>query len=195
MTGVVLCGGQSTRMGTDKGLLRLREKTWAEHAADKLASLQIPVVVSVNIQQLNAYSKIFHTEELIIDDENLSLKGPLLGLMSVHQQMKQEDLFVLACDISEMNTALLQNLNEIYKRETAEAYVYATGEKPQPLCAIYTSAALNKIEELYQQQQLKKFSMMHVLECIETKHIPVLAAVAQYFNNYNSPEDVETNIR
>src|SRR5215210_5197976 len=101
MTGVVLCGGQSTRMGTDKGLLQLNGKTWVQHTSDKLSSLQIPVVVSLNKKQPDGYSKIFSSDKLIIDDESLSLKGPLLGLMSVHQQLKQEDLLVLACDMLE----------------------------------------------------------------------------------------------
>ena len=44
MIGVVLCGGNSTRMGSDKGLLKEEEETWAELAGRKLKALQLPVL-------------------------------------------------------------------------------------------------------------------------------------------------------
>src|ERR1044071_2487658 len=109
MTGVVLCGGQSTRMGADKGLLQSNGKTWVKHTAEKLSSLHVHVVVSVNKEQLKSYSRMFGADDLVVDDEGLLVKGPVLGLMSVHQLLKQEDLFALACDMQEMDTALLKN--------------------------------------------------------------------------------------
>ena len=48
MYGLILCGGKSSRMGTDKGLLKLEANTWAQTAVDKLSELSIPVKLSVN---------------------------------------------------------------------------------------------------------------------------------------------------
>ena len=39
MLGIVLCGGNSSRMGSDKGLLNLQAKTWAQTSIDKFASI------------------------------------------------------------------------------------------------------------------------------------------------------------
>ncbi len=47
MIGLILCGGQSSRMGSDKGLLKLEAKTWAQTAIDKMEILHIPVKISV----------------------------------------------------------------------------------------------------------------------------------------------------
>ena len=51
LIGVVLCGGKSSRMGSDKGLLKLNDKTWAELAVKKMEQLRIPVYVSINETQ------------------------------------------------------------------------------------------------------------------------------------------------
>lgn len=193
MTGVVLCGGLSTRMGTDKGLLKSDNLTWAETAAKKLSSLQIPVVISVNQGQLDAYSKIFPSHELIADDDSIAVKGPLLGLLSVHKNYPQEDLLVLACDMIEVDQTLLHKLLANYKQASHEAYVYTTVKKLQPLCGMYTSKGLEKISVLLCQQQLKKFSMMYVLETIDTKCIEPEASLLHSFNNYNSTEDLEAH--
>src|SRR5678810_262172 len=98
MIGVALCGEQSTRMGTDKGPLMQNDFTWVDIAVSKLSSLQIPVVVSVNKNQADIYAKRISVSQLIVDHGNISVKGPLLGILSAHQQFPNEDLMVLACD-------------------------------------------------------------------------------------------------
>jgi len=40
MIGVVLCGGQSSRMHADKGLIKVQGVTWAEAAFQKMEALQ-----------------------------------------------------------------------------------------------------------------------------------------------------------
>src|SRR6185436_20377186 len=98
MLGVILCGGQSSRMGSDKGLLIINEKTWTQIAIEKLASLDIPVKISVNSNQYSAYQSKFSSIELIVDDASLPVKGPLTAVLSCHLKYPSEDLFILACD-------------------------------------------------------------------------------------------------
>ena len=45
--GVVLCGGKSKRMGSDKGLKKIDDKTWAEHIAAVVVQLVEHVFVVV----------------------------------------------------------------------------------------------------------------------------------------------------
>jgi len=187
MTGVVLCGGNSTRMGSDKGLLKEGEQTWAERAAQKLSALHLPVVVSINRQQLPAYEQIFRHGQLVADGEQFDARAPLFGLLSVHLELPQEDLLVLACDIRDMNQRLLQHLQGRYNQKTHECYVYQTGDRLQPLCGIYTAEGLRKIYRLFREGNLKRYSMMHVLAVLHTHSIPVTEEDLPFFNNYNSP--------
>lgn len=115
MLGVVLCGGQSSRKGTDKGLIKLNANTWAQAAVDKMLLLKLKVVLSVNATQYNDYQSIFNTAQLIIDNDDLLVRGPLAGVLSVHLQYPEEDSFVLACDMPLMETNMLPQLLLAYR--------------------------------------------------------------------------------
>ena len=41
--GVLLCGGKSKRIGSDKGLKKIDDKTWAEPIAALFIQLDIPL--------------------------------------------------------------------------------------------------------------------------------------------------------
>ena len=192
MIGVILCGGQSTRMGTDKGMLQQEESSWAQLAFNKLSSLNIPVVLSVNQQQQNSYRDIFDQSLLIEDDNKLNIGGPLRGILSVHNIVPSDDLFVLACDMLAMQTLVVEYL---YKKAIAnnnenEALVFKNEQTVEPLCGVYLSKGLKYIYTLYQQQRLKKHSMMYVLESLNTKYLSLSDNREKYFSNYNSPEDL-----
>jgi molybdopterin-guanine dinucleotide biosynthesis protein A len=197
MTGVILCGGQSTRMGTDKGLLEAplpsqggylnQANTWAQTAVDKLAELQLPVVISVNKNQFSDYATTFSPQQLITDNESLQIKGPLAGLLSVHVQHPSEDLLLLACDMPLMETNLLKELITIYNQHTtADAFVYTNDDQPEPLCGIYKSSGLKYILQLYYSNQLPKHSMKYMLEHINTQLIPLTDDKKKCFRNFNA---------
>lgn len=185
-----MCGGQSRRMGSDKGLLKQVDLTWAEIAVAKFSKLEMDVLISVNKEQLENYSNIFSTDQLIVDDEGISVKGPLLGLLTVHQSVPTEDLCVLACDMVDITEEVLERLVETSLDCKYHAYVYQTRESSQPLCAVYTSQGLDDIYGRYELNDLKKFSMMHVLDFIHVKYMPADASLARCFNNYNSPDQL-----
>ena len=190
MKGLILCGGKSSRMGTDKGLLKQDKLTWTEIAAQKLSNLDLPILVSISQQQLPAYSSLFKPDQLILDRNELAIGGPLLGLLSAHLLFPQQDLFVLACDMRDISLSLLKNLHNEYSEGNCEALVYSTENICQPMCGIYSSTGLARINDLFANQQLQKHSMMYVLERLKTIAIPVKEDDLACFINYNTPEEL-----
>jgi molybdenum cofactor guanylyltransferase len=190
MTGVVLCGGQSSRMGSDKGLLLHQSATWTQLAVDKLRHLQLPVVLSVNAQQYVAYSNLFQNLILVTDDSNLNVGGPLKGLLSVHLSKPDDDLMVLACDMRDMQPEVLEHLMTIHSENQKEAVVFRNGDMIEPLCSIYTAKGLCKVNEQYRHGFLKKFSMHAILQYLDTLYIPVPEAWQNCFRNFNTAADL-----
>jgi molybdenum cofactor guanylyltransferase len=187
MIGVILCGGESSRMGTDKGLLKNEARTWAQTAFDKLSALQVPVKFSVNKNQYTSYAELFSPAGLVTDNESLQLKGPLLGVLSTHLLYPGEDVFVLACDMLLMETAILKQLLKAYQTNVkAGAFVFTNNGEPEPLCCIYKSGSLDSIIQMYQLQQLSKHSMKFMLDHINTYTIALTDDQKKYFVNFNA---------
>lgn len=191
MTGVVLCGGQSKRMGTDKGLLKSYNTTWVEGAVAKLKTLSIPVKIAVNSKQFVDYSKNLSQKDLVTDNESLKIKGPLCGVLSVYLEQPFEDILVLACDMPLMQTEILKELAEQYHQHPeAEAIAFTHNSEPEPLCGIYTAKGLGHIYDLYIKDQLPKHSMKYILERISTYLIPLPDDKKKYFTNINIPAEL-----
>jgi molybdenum cofactor guanylyltransferase len=149
LTGVVLCGGESRRMGSDKGLLLKDGRPWALYMADKLSRWKIPVLFSINDRQIDGYGAILPSGGWVVDSQGLA--GPLEGLLSVHKKFPERDLLLLACDMLDLDERTISALVDIYRSaDSQDFYVYgemlAGGFLAQPLCGIYTAAGLKTID-------------------------------------------------
>lgn len=188
LLGLVLCGGKSSRMGTDKGQLRKDGRPWARHMADRLESLGLKTYLSINSIQQGTYRQIFSSETLIVDQ--IDVKGPLAGLLSAHQLFPKADLFVLPCDMIDMEVPLLQRLLAIRQQIVgADVYLYAKNEQIEPLCAIYTASGLQKLFIDYQHEHLVNFSVKRAIKNLCTVKLPA-SGNTKDFRNYNTPDSI-----
>jgi molybdenum cofactor guanylyltransferase len=191
MLGIILCGGESSRMKSDKGLLTYNGKTWAETAFETLSSLHIAINISVNEKQFIAYSKVFSQDLLIVDSELVEIKGPLLGVISSHVKNVEEDLFILSTDTLFMDSNILKELVEIYKKDKEhEVFIFTKATEPEPLCGIYTHKGLKKIMSLYKNDNLLKHSMKYVLSQLNVCFVPIKDEYKRGFTNFNTENDL-----
>lgn len=191
MLGIVLCGGQSLRMGTDKGLLNHQDRLWAQAACDKLSSLNLPVKFSVNPSQQETYTSYFGNEQLIVDDPSLDIRGPLLGVLTAHLSNPEEDLFLLACDMLLMEIGFLEKLIHAVKADDAfDAYIFIKDGQQEPLCGIYKAEGLKKIVHLLQTNGLAKHSMKYVLSNLRVCETAIGDQDYRYFSNFNSHAEI-----
>lgn len=135
MTGVVLAGGRSERMGVAKALLRLNDETFLQRAVAVLQALCEAVIVAANPEQ--PLPEVVGCK--VVADEQPGL-GPLGGLVTGLAASDDEWHLALACDLPlarrEMLRLLMDNAHD------ADAVVPRTGGRLQPLLAAYSRACL-----------------------------------------------------
>ncbi|GAA4295534.1 NTP transferase domain-containing protein [Nibribacter koreensis] len=135
--GLVLSGGQSTRMGQDKGLLSYHGQPQRDYLYHMLNSVCPQVFLSVRPGQEQEVSN-----EVNVLADALEVRGPLNGILSAMQQHPQAAWLVIACDMPLVRVSTLQKL--VVARDltkTATAYAVQGSDLPEPLLAIWEPGA------------------------------------------------------
>ncbi|MDH5680113.1 MAG: molybdenum cofactor guanylyltransferase [Spirochaetota bacterium] len=193
LLGMVLCGGLSSRMKSDKGLLEIQGQTWVEIAINIINPFSDRVVLSINNTQLDSYRVFSDKHKLIVD--TMPLSGPLNGLLSVHRAYPQRDLLVLPCDLISMTGDSIAQLVAKYESDSNhDIYVFQNNGRMEPLVGIYRHKALANIEKeltnpLPADNKSRHSAYYHV-ERANSFYLSVNPTVAEDFKNYNSPEDL-----
>jgi len=134
--GLVLAGGKSSRMKTDKAALNYHGVTQLKHTHDLLCKFCSSVFVSVREEQQN--EKAYQNLALIFDTEPFFNIGPLGGILSAMHKYPHVSWLVLACDlpfVTKEAISYLMTHRDLTK--IATAYISAHDRLPEPLCAIY----------------------------------------------------------
>lgn len=138
--GLVLSGGKSTRMGTDKGLIPYHGIPQREYLYTLLQQVCEQTYMSIRPEQAAEFSD----DKNLVLDQNL-YKGPYNGLLSAHAHNPDVAWLVLACDLPLMDRQALEEL--ILNRDPKKnATAFATKEStlPEPLCAIWEPQGLKQ---------------------------------------------------
>lgn len=185
LTGFVLAGGKSTRMGRDKAVLSLNGRTLLETA---LAAVR-PVVNEVFIL---GPSEPYRTYAPVIADIFPGC-GPLGGIHAALAQTETEFNLVIAVDTPFLSAALLRYLAERALAARAVVTAPEINGYPQPLCAVYSRDFLPIAERALRAGAYKivpLFPNDRTLLVRETE-LAQVAFTAEMFENLNTPEDLE----
>jgi molybdenum cofactor guanylyltransferase len=136
MTGIILAGGQSRRLGTAKALLRLNEETFVEHAASLLHGRCHRIIVVAD----PALSLPPLADCTVLRDEQPGL-GPLGGIVTALSASDDEWHLALACDVPLIRPALLHLIVSRQSDQTDAVIPHAAG-RLQPLIATYSRRCL-----------------------------------------------------
>ncbi len=185
--GLVLSGGKSTRMGTDKGLIEYHGVPQREYLYDLLSEVCEETFISLREEQ---QAELPSRMQTIVDLNEF--KGPYNGLLSAHKKYPDVAWLVLACDLPLMDLEALKELIAARnpKRE-ATAFALEENPLPEPLCAIWEPHALeNSVIYLEKGNGTcpRKYLINHDTELVFPSHENVLL-------NANSEEEYKEALK
>ncbi len=130
VTGLVLAGGQGSRMGgADKGLAPFRGRAMVEHVIERFAPQVDELLVNAN-RNAEAYRRFGHP---VIADEIPGFAGPLAGFERGLAHARGRLVATVPCDSPFLPRDLVARLREALEREGAQVAFARTGEQSHPV--------------------------------------------------------------
>ena len=108
--GLVMCGGQSNRMGTDKSMLQYFEKPQRYQVYDMLLPFCEKVFISCNQVQAKSIEPEY---DFIPDDNPFSKNGPMGALLTAFTKYPDKHMLLIGCDYPFLKAAELEIFSKL----------------------------------------------------------------------------------
>ena len=180
--GLVLAGGRSRRMGSDKAALMADGETQLGRTVALLERHLEKVFVSTSKQQ--ADDPVRAGFEKIVDGyDDL---GPVAGILSAMDAFPQSAWLVLACDLPNIDDRTIEYLiDNASVDHPATAFVSIVDTLPEPLCAVYRPAAREVMDNFVDDGiKCPRKMLINSATCLLSQPSPGA------LHNVNSPEDL-----
>jgi len=165
--GIVLCGGQSRRLGQSKPALRFGEESMLGRVVRLVAEAVDPVVVAASPNQ--PLPPLPESVRVVYDRRPDC--GPLGGLAAALAALdgRADRVFVTAGDRPLLKPLLIRRLVELADASEAEAVVPHLGSFAQPLAAIYRCSVLRHVEVLLDEAESR---LADLLDRVTLQRVP-----------------------
>ena len=196
-TGIILAGGENTRMPVPKAFIRSNGK---------------PIIE----QNLKAYKELFNKNFIVTNQPEMyvhlgvpllgdiyDIRGPMTGIFTALVSSSANWVFISACDMPFLNKELIEYMASM--RDKYDAVIPAPPQSPiskrggkggEPLFAFYSKKLLVSMEKavLSDRRGLRDFLKSKKVKYITEKEIKKFDPGARAFVNLNTPEDVKRHL-
>lgn len=184
ITGIILAGGKSSRMGTDKGLVLIDQIPMVERVIQSIVKAGITeiIIIAKNPDYKNFGFPVFPD---IIED-----KGPLGGIYTGLMKSTTSKNLILSCDIPFINEDVIRKLVELNEDNVVSVVKYE--KKIHNLIGIYDNSLVKDLGEHLIANKLKvgQFLESKSVHIIDLKlHLPELDL--QVLANVNTSEELK----
>jgi molybdopterin-guanine dinucleotide biosynthesis protein A len=185
MTGIILAGGKSTRMGEDKAFIEVGEVPLFERAYRVLREIFSEIIIVAND------ARPFENYEARLQKDIISDKGALGGLYTGLFHSQSHHAFCAACDMPLLNPRLIKYMAE--ERDEYDVIIPRTRDGLHPLHAIYSKRCLNPMRQLLNRDDLRivNFFPQVTVRYIEEMEIRELDPHMRSLISVNTEEEME----
>jgi molybdopterin-guanine dinucleotide biosynthesis protein A len=182
LTGIILAGGKSSRLGMNKALLELKGKKLIDYPVHLLEKCCSHVIISSN-QPLSLPYPVF--------PDVIQETGPMVGIYSCLLQSKTPYNVVLSCDMPFLKEELISILASRIERNKIIVPVHHDNLM-EPLCAVYPTHCAKSLLESMEKKQFT----LHDYILSQPHSLVIISAKMRFwsenlFANINTPGDVE----
>jgi molybdopterin-guanine dinucleotide biosynthesis protein A len=183
MTGFVLAGGQSTRMGSDKAFLRLGDETLLARAMNLAGAVCSSVRIVGNADKFGGHGNVV--------EDVFPGRGPLGGIHAALNSSHTDLNLMLAVDLPFVDPRFLEYLVTRACASDAIVLVPRTGNRWQPLCAIYRRPFAAVAEAALTQGNNRIDALFGAIKLgiLDENEIARAGFSCTMFRNLNTPED------
>ena len=183
ITAVILAGGQSSRMGTDKAMLEIEGKPLIRHVYDILAALFPSPLLITNSPERYSFLNCPTAADLYPGE------GSLAGIHAALTHAPTDLVFLVACDMPYVSPDVIRFLCSL--SDGFDAVVARSPDGMEPLHAIYRSRCLPVIEQMLRQGKKR---IKDALDRVNTRYVTWdelagLPGAEQTFLNLNTPDE------
>lgn len=140
ITAIILAGGKSSRMGSDKSLLKLGNKTLIEHVVDSIRPYVSAVIVVTNDEE-----KYSFLNNVTFVPDIIKNQGPFIGLISGIKSIDTKWCFVTSCDMPLIDGNIIEYL---WRRKDKYIVSPFSNYGYEPLISLYSKDILPYAEKL-----------------------------------------------
>jgi molybdopterin-guanine dinucleotide biosynthesis protein A len=189
ITGIVLAGGQSRRLGRDKAVELIGGQPLIRRVIQRIGQVSGEIVVVVADSARAEALPLKDGYRIALD--RYAGKGSLGGIFSGLAAAQEQWGIVVACDMPFLNLELLRYMVSL--RQGADAVVPVLEGRPEPTHALYSKTCLPFIEERLMADDLKisRFFDEIRVNYVSGEEIARFDPDHLSFFNVNTPGDLE----
>lgn len=186
VTGVLLAGGKSRRMGTDKRFLTVGERPLLERSCNVLSRIfeRVCIVIAQDSPPLEAQIPVLR--------DLIPSSGSLGGMYTGLQQASTPYIFLAACDMPFIHEGLVQYM--VGQKDDVDIVLAYWNGRPQPAHAVYNRNCQSVVEELIRSGDLKLQRLLATptlrVRLVTEDEIREVDPDGRSFLNVNTPSDL-----
>jgi molybdopterin-guanine dinucleotide biosynthesis protein A len=185
--GIILCGGQSTRMGRPKAWLPFAGETMLARVVRVLSEAVGPIVVVAAAEQ---EVPPLPADIALVRDEEQG-RGPLQGLAAGLAALtgRVDAAYLSSCDVPFLRPAFVTRLLDLLSDRSIS--VPRVGAYHHPLAAIYRIAVREAVLQLLAEDRLRPFFLFDAVptRVVEAAELEDVDPTFQTLRNLNTPAE------
>lgn len=190
ISGIVLAGGKGMRLGQNKAVESIGDKSLLQQVISSLGFLNSDIIIVTADKQ--SFSQMTECPRVRTVTDIYPDRGPLGGIYTGLATSGSFYNLVVACDMPFLNQALLRYLTEVVS--SFDVVIPRLDNKVEPLHAVYSKGCLSPLEDLLRQGNLQASQLLNLVRVryVDQADIDRFDPHHLSFFNINTKADLKT---